>query len=113
MAGRMSESEIREAAQRWNQELAKSVFGSFCKALCGCLALVVAGWFLYRQRPDVLWLFCFPVWAVALIFLLIAMDDWERWKEVKGRKWVRLTPYIRDKEAPSSAPDQTTQQPAS
>ena len=55
-------------------------------------------------------LFAFPLWIVATIFLLMFLDAHQRWREVRARNWVTVTPrigHVRDteaKEAPVNRP---------
>ena len=59
------------------------------------LILGFAVWFLPQNGEYYISLFAFPLWVGALIFFLMAMDAYQRAREVEGRHWISDTPRVR------------------
>ena len=100
MAGNRETSflEPQQNAQKANQKLKESVDRwMWTRSGFSLLFLIIgiAVWFSPQNGEDYISLFAFPLLAGALIFFLMAMDAYQRSREVEGRHWTSYTPRVR------------------
>ena len=100
MAGNSEISFLKpqQYAQKANQKLQQRVNRWMWTRSSFSLLFLIMGlavWFSPQNGESYISLFAFPLWVGALIFFLMAMDAYQRSREVGGRHWTSHTPRVR------------------
>jgi len=90
--------EHQQYAKKANQKLQQRVNRWMWTRSGFSLFFLIVGsavWFSPQDDESYISLFAFPLWVGALIFFLMAMDAYQRSREVQGRHWTSGTPRVR------------------
>ena len=105
--------DLKQNAHKANQKLQERVNRwMWTRSGLSLLFLIIgfAVWFLPQNGEYFISLFAFPLWMGALIFFLMAMDAYQRSREVEGRHWTSCTPRVRRPPATSTECEQLVEE---